>query len=780
MLQVAIFMAWGVFQGRALAESENPWDGTFYESIATVQTEHLDVPSDGYRLALSIPYTRVDIAIDNGIALVRVVQVYHNHSSTNQGYAFNMPINAKTALTEFNLWDRGTRYAGAIEERLQAEKVYKEVTGDEAPTMNTDPGLVRRTQNTYQTRVFPIFPEEDKQVELVSCALSEMHDGKVTFQFDVTALVKSSDPRHASLVSRNTDVSIFIRDHAGVEDLELQGIEGSFAPLEDGQVLRAKLDASKSRSQMPISVTYHVASPESVRVHPFTFTNGDSSFFLLRVLARASDLQPVAPPKQHANPFYIGVWHSDAVVEGVDELDFFRALTWEMGAFEVLQMMDVRSGYHGSWRPARMEDGPMSAMDNPDFPGAVVSDELKMQTDLQSVLGSPAILMQSKENTAETNVAVDVVEHLQRCVTEEGCDTAILFLKELDDATWKRLAAVIRDSEEVNFVLITSAASLPEKLSSLSNVAHFGSDQWQTVRAFLDERHVNFLNGYSVSLFSMLMELSQSSIDDFVDVSSLYARLPRLLGVPQSYQEHGNTGIADVYADGLEQIKAQNTGMSRNRSSSDETEQKENPLQVVWISGTMQNPGNLDLSITDYTTAEAMRFMQHVDESQSSTQHLCRLFIQTSLPAPSTQNRFVATMWAQPKAERLASRLRQLRRITEGAARGIPSDWEGDTPAEKRKNARAEMEQVKSELVALSREYSFICSETAFIALPPALRDEYGIMEQEISREEMFNLKSATKGGVPEPHEYLLFMLGALITWYAIRRNMAKTQHASS
>src|ERR1039457_5711147 len=83
------------------------------------------------------------IRIDNGVARVRVRQVFGNHSDTVQEGVYQFTLPGKATVSDFAVWDDVTRIPGVILERRRAGEIY-----EEAKAQAIDPGLLQMGERT--------------------------------------------------------------------------------------------------------------------------------------------------------------------------------------------------------------------------------------------------------------------------------------------------------------------------------------------------------------------------------------------------------------------------------------------------------------------------------------------------------------------------------------------------------------------------------------------------------------------------------------------------------
>ena len=112
----------------------------------------------------------LEIRIDNGIARVRVRQIFGNHSATIQEGVYQFALPGKATVSDFAVWDDVTRIPGVILERRRAGEVYAQ-----AKAQAIDPGLLemgeREAGDTgpnqeFTARIVPIPRYGTKRIEM--------------------------------------------------------------------------------------------------------------------------------------------------------------------------------------------------------------------------------------------------------------------------------------------------------------------------------------------------------------------------------------------------------------------------------------------------------------------------------------------------------------------------------------------------------------------------------------------------------------------------------------
>jgi Ca-activated chloride channel family protein len=115
---------------------------------------------------LSLQVMKVDVAIDNQHARVKVLQIFDSHvGQVLEGkYLFALP--PQSSIADFAVWDGDLRLPGVILEKRRANRIYSEIKNQ-----MTDPGLLQQDDESggtsaFSARVFPIPAYGSKRVEL--------------------------------------------------------------------------------------------------------------------------------------------------------------------------------------------------------------------------------------------------------------------------------------------------------------------------------------------------------------------------------------------------------------------------------------------------------------------------------------------------------------------------------------------------------------------------------------------------------------------------------------
>lgn len=117
----------------------------------------------GSQQSLAIESQKVDVRINNGVAVTTVTQVFRNSAAQPLEALYTFPVPREASLSNFSMWINGKEVIGEVLERQQARQIYQQVTRVE----RKDPGLLEQVNyKTFEMRVFPVPARGTQQVQI--------------------------------------------------------------------------------------------------------------------------------------------------------------------------------------------------------------------------------------------------------------------------------------------------------------------------------------------------------------------------------------------------------------------------------------------------------------------------------------------------------------------------------------------------------------------------------------------------------------------------------------
>lgn len=120
-------------------------------------------PSDGSLPALQIRAHQVQVTIEDGYAVTRVEQVFHNPHGRDLEAIYSFPVPKEGAVGEFALWIDGQPVTGEVLEKQRARQVY-----EEEKAAGRDAGITEQdSHKTFEISVYPVRAGQDTRIRLV-------------------------------------------------------------------------------------------------------------------------------------------------------------------------------------------------------------------------------------------------------------------------------------------------------------------------------------------------------------------------------------------------------------------------------------------------------------------------------------------------------------------------------------------------------------------------------------------------------------------------------------
>src|SRR5213594_946638 len=104
----------------------------------------------------------VKVSINNGVAVSRVTQVFHNTENRQVEALYSFPVPKGASVASFSMWINGKEMVGEVLEKKRAREIYQSYK-----QTRRDPGLLEQSDfKTFEMRIFPVAPNGDQKVQI--------------------------------------------------------------------------------------------------------------------------------------------------------------------------------------------------------------------------------------------------------------------------------------------------------------------------------------------------------------------------------------------------------------------------------------------------------------------------------------------------------------------------------------------------------------------------------------------------------------------------------------
>lgn len=136
--------------------------------LGQVEARGILIPADRSVPPLALLHHRVEVSIEDQVAVTRVEQTFRNSAPRPLEATYVFPVPRGASVREFAMWVDGKRVAGELVEAAKARQIYTDIV-----RRTYDPGLLEYIgQDLLQLRVFPVPPNGDQKIELSYTSLA--------------------------------------------------------------------------------------------------------------------------------------------------------------------------------------------------------------------------------------------------------------------------------------------------------------------------------------------------------------------------------------------------------------------------------------------------------------------------------------------------------------------------------------------------------------------------------------------------------------------------------
>ena len=122
---------------------------------------------------------RVNIAIQDQVAVTTVEQAFRNHTIETWKPTFIFPLPRGASVNKFLMWVDGKEQNGELLDSKRATEVYTSIV-----RRTQDPGLLEYIgNNLMRLKVFPVLPKHDQKVKISFTVIANQDNGVVEYVY---------------------------------------------------------------------------------------------------------------------------------------------------------------------------------------------------------------------------------------------------------------------------------------------------------------------------------------------------------------------------------------------------------------------------------------------------------------------------------------------------------------------------------------------------------------------------------------------------------------------
>jgi Ca-activated chloride channel family protein len=228
---------------------------------------------------LEIKEHEVHVTINNGVAVTKVTQVFHNTEKRQVEALYTFPVPKAASVANFSMWINGKEMVGEVLEKQRAREIYNSYK-----QQRRDPGLLEQVDyRTFEMRIFPIGPEADQKVEITYYQELDYDHDTATYVYPLATVTRQGvDSRTTGKFAIGFDV----KSAVPIAELESPSHGKAFAVAKHSDAYwQANLETTGGSLAQDVVIACRIARPKTGMDLITSRTGGEDGFFCLTVTA---------------------------------------------------------------------------------------------------------------------------------------------------------------------------------------------------------------------------------------------------------------------------------------------------------------------------------------------------------------------------------------------------------------------------------------------------------------------------------------------------------------
>lgn len=157
-------------------------------SATSAHATGLLIPTEKSLPPLAMLNHKVDIGIEDQVAITRIEQTFRNHTDRQLEATYIFPVPKGASVRKFSMWVDGKEVPGELVEADKARQIYTSIV-----QRTLDPGLLEYMgNNLLKLRVFPVPPKGDQKIAISYTSVAENDNGLVEFVYPLKAEARAT------------------------------------------------------------------------------------------------------------------------------------------------------------------------------------------------------------------------------------------------------------------------------------------------------------------------------------------------------------------------------------------------------------------------------------------------------------------------------------------------------------------------------------------------------------------------------------------------------------
>lgn len=148
-------------------------------TAGSAQARGILIPIEKTLPPLAMLDHKVDIAIEDQVAVTRVEQTFRNHTDRQLEATYIFPVPKGATVRKLTMWIDGKETPGELVEAAKARAIYTAIV-----QRSQDPALLENMGNDlFRLRVFPILPKSDQKISISYTSVADKDNGIIEYTY---------------------------------------------------------------------------------------------------------------------------------------------------------------------------------------------------------------------------------------------------------------------------------------------------------------------------------------------------------------------------------------------------------------------------------------------------------------------------------------------------------------------------------------------------------------------------------------------------------------------
>ncbi|MCC7406540.1 MAG: VWA domain-containing protein [Phycisphaeraceae bacterium] len=243
---------------------------------------------------LEIKEHRVEVTINNGVAVTTVEQVFVNTERRTVEALYTFPVPKGASVSNFSMWINGKEMTGEVVEKQRAREIYDSYKRQARPK---DPGLLEQVDyKTFEMRIFPIAAGAEQRVRVTYSQELDFDHDWATYVYPL-ATVTRQDVRDTTTGPFALTLRV-LSEVPMVEMVSPSHAQDMVVAKHDEHLYQASLETPNGSLARDVVVSFHTARPVTGLDVITSRPKGEDGYFLLTLTA-GEELEKLGGPADY-------------------------------------------------------------------------------------------------------------------------------------------------------------------------------------------------------------------------------------------------------------------------------------------------------------------------------------------------------------------------------------------------------------------------------------------------------------------------------------------------